>query len=73
MIDSARQNGLLVIFDGKRNDIGSTAVAYAKESWATAKRLAGRRPDRQPLSGRRQSRPFIEVAVRTGRRACSCW
>ncbi len=26
----ARQKGLLVIFDGKRNDIGSTAAAYAE-------------------------------------------
>lgn len=26
----ARQRGLLVIFDGKRNDIGSTATAYAE-------------------------------------------
>jgi orotidine-5'-phosphate decarboxylase len=26
----ARQKGLLVIFDGKRNDIGSTAAAYAQ-------------------------------------------
>ena len=29
VIEFARQKGLLVIFDGKRNDIGSTAVAYA--------------------------------------------
>jgi orotidine-5'-phosphate decarboxylase len=30
VIDYARQKGLLVIFDGKRNDIGSTATAYAQ-------------------------------------------
>jgi orotidine-5'-phosphate decarboxylase len=30
VIDYARQNGLLVILDGKRNDIGSTASAYAE-------------------------------------------
>src|SRR3954469_691237 len=29
VIDHARANGLLVILDGKRNDIGSTAAAYA--------------------------------------------
>jgi orotidine-5'-phosphate decarboxylase len=29
-IDYARQQGLLVIADGKRNDIGSTAAAYAR-------------------------------------------
>ncbi len=30
VIDYARQRGLLVILDGKRNDIGSTATAYAR-------------------------------------------
>ena len=30
MIAYAQQKGLLVILDGKRNDIGSTATAYAK-------------------------------------------
>ena len=30
VIDYARQKGLLVILDGKRNDIGSTATAYAR-------------------------------------------
>lgn len=30
VIGYARQSGLLVIFDGKRNDIGSTAKAYAR-------------------------------------------
>lgn len=29
VIDYAKSKGLLVIFDGKRNDIGSTAAAYA--------------------------------------------
>lgn len=30
VVQYARQRGLLVIFDGKRNDIGSTATAYAE-------------------------------------------
>jgi orotidine-5'-phosphate decarboxylase len=30
VIHYARQNGLIVILDGKRNDIGSTAAAYAE-------------------------------------------
>ncbi len=30
VMDYARQQGLLVILDGKRNDIGSTAAAYAR-------------------------------------------
>ena len=29
VVEYARQKGLLVIVDGKRNDIGSTAAAYA--------------------------------------------
>ena len=29
VIDYAQQQGLIVILDGKRNDIGSTATAYA--------------------------------------------
>lgn len=29
-VEHAKKNGLLVIFDGKRNDIGSTAEAYAR-------------------------------------------
>jgi len=29
-VEYAKRNGLLVIFDGKRNDIGSTAEAYAR-------------------------------------------
>ncbi len=30
VVDCARRQGLLVILDGKRNDIGSTAAAYAQ-------------------------------------------
>jgi orotidine-5'-phosphate decarboxylase len=30
IVQYARQLGLLVILDGKRNDIGSTATAYAR-------------------------------------------
>ena len=48
----ARQQGLLVILDGKRNDIGSTAQAYAAAYLGRGQRLAGRRPYGQPLSGR---------------------
>lgn len=32
VLDRAREKGLLTILDGKRNDIGSTAIAYA-EGW----------------------------------------
>ena len=59
-----------MIIDGKRNDIGSTAEAYARGylgkvaiGGAFEPVLAGRRPDRQPLP-RQRRRP----AVRQGRR-----
>ena len=52
-IDYAQQKGLLVILDGKRNDIGSTAAAYADAlSGTRAIGLGRRRADRQSLLGR---------------------
>ncbi|MCP4889034.1 MAG: orotidine-5'-phosphate decarboxylase, partial [Planctomycetaceae bacterium] len=38
VVDHAVERGLLVIMDGKRNDIGSTAMAYAKA-------YLGKKPD----------------------------
>ena len=57
VIAYAQQHGLLVILDGKRNDIGSTATAYAEGMLGPRrpKPLGRRRPDGQPLLGRRQS------------------
>ena len=56
-----------MILDGKRNDIGSTAAAYATGYLGSPalKRLGGRRLDGQPLSGRRQ----LGAVYRRGRRA----
>ncbi len=41
VIDYAQGRGLLVILDGKRNDIGSTATAYAARIWAASRRAPG--------------------------------
>ena len=66
VIRYAREKGLLVVLDGKRNDIGSTAAAYAEGFLGReGEPLGRRRPDRQPLPGRRQP-PAVR---RRGRRA----
>ena len=44
VIRHARSSGLLVVADAKRNDIGSTAEAYAA-AW-----LAGEDPDAAPFA-----------------------
>ena len=64
VIDYARERGLLVILDGKRNDIGSTAAAYAggylggegQSAWqADALTIS-------PYLGADSLQPFIDVA-----------
>ena len=61
----AQQKGLLVIFDGKRNDIGSTAAAYAQGLIGPG----GRSPwgadalTVSPYLGGDSLEPFVEVAV----------
>lgn len=40
----AREPGLLVIADGKRNDIGSTCLAYARAFLGRTDSLEARRP-----------------------------
>ena len=42
VIAHARERGLLVIVDGKRNDIGSTAEAYARAYLGARIALGGR-------------------------------
>jgi orotidine-5'-phosphate decarboxylase len=62
----ARQRGLLVILDGKRNDIGSTASAYAdaylgppdQSAWAADAMTVS------PYLGGDSLEPFVEVAQR---------
>jgi orotidine-5'-phosphate decarboxylase len=60
----ARSRGLLVIFDGKRNDIGSTAEAYAGAylggPWAADAVTVN------PYLGSDGIRPFVAAAARSG-------
>lgn len=67
VIDHAHERGLVVILDGKRNDIGSTAVAYARgylgraeSPWhADALTIS-------PYLGDDSLTPFVEVAQERG-------
>jgi orotidine-5'-phosphate decarboxylase len=66
LIDHATQQGLLVILDGKRNDIGSTAAAYAEGMLGSA----GQSPwgadalTVSPYLGEDSLHPFVETAER---------
>ena len=68
VIDYAHQKGLLVILDGKRNDIGSTAAAYAegylgrgpKSAWGADALTVS------PYLGDDSLTPFVETARRRG-------
>jgi orotidine-5'-phosphate decarboxylase len=70
----AREHGLLTILDGKRNDIASTATAYADAAFAGVE-LAGRRHPVwdadaltiNPYLGRDAVEPFLHSARRDGR------
>ncbi len=64
VIDYARQKGLLVIFDGKRNDIGPTAVAYANGILGAESAWRADALTVSPYLGDDSIEPFIEVAVR---------
>ena len=64
VVDYARENGLLVILDGKRNDIGSTATAYAKgylgsdsSAWGADALTVS------PYLGGDSLDPFVDIAV----------
>jgi len=65
VIQYAQQKGLLVILDGKRNDIGSTAAAYAQGMLGSG----GQSPwgadalTVSPYLGDDSLQPFIDVAV----------
>jgi len=68
VIEYAQGKGLLVILDGKRNDIGSTAAAYARgllgaggqSAWGADALTVS------PYLGDDSLRPFIDVAVERG-------
>jgi orotidine-5'-phosphate decarboxylase len=68
VIAYARQKGLLVIVDGKRNDIGSTATAYAR-AYLGAGAESGCGGDAltvSPYLGDDSLQPFVEAGTRQG-------
>jgi orotidine-5'-phosphate decarboxylase len=67
VIRHARDNGLLVILDGKRNDIGSTATAYADAYLgATQSAWGADALTVSPYLGDDSLTPFVEVASERG-------
>lgn len=68
VIAAARDAGLLVILDGKRNDIGSTAAAYA-DAYLGPSPLSAWGADAltvSPYLGADSLDPFVDVAVERG-------
>lgn len=66
VIAYARQRGLIVVLDGKRNDIGSTAIAYA-EGYLGAEQESPWAADAltvSPYLGEDSLSPFVDVARR---------
>ena len=57
----ARQRGLLVILDGKRNDIGSTAAAYARAFLGQASAWGADALTVSPYLGADSIEPFVET------------
>jgi orotidine-5'-phosphate decarboxylase len=68
VIHYARQRELLVIIDGKRNDIGSTATAYAEGYLGDEQHSAwaGDALTVSPYLGEDSLSPFVETAGRRG-------
>jgi len=66
VIQYALQRGLLVIFDGKRNDIGSTATAYAQGILGNGSAWGADALTVSPYLGDDSLRPFVDVAIRRG-------
>jgi orotidine-5'-phosphate decarboxylase len=62
----ARRRGLLVIVDGKRNDIGSTATAYADGFLGPESAWGGDALTVSPYLGDDSLRPFVDVAQARG-------
>ena len=59
----ARQKGLLVILDGKRNDIGSTATAYAQGFLGPDSPWGADALTVSPYLGDDSLQPFVDVAA----------
>ncbi|ORB86741.1 orotidine-5'-phosphate decarboxylase [Mycobacterium kansasii] len=65
-IAALRANGVLVLADAKRGDIGSTMAAYAA-AWAADSPLAADAVTASPYLGFGSLRPLLEVATAHGR------
>ena len=63
VVDYARRQGLLVILDGKRNDIGSTAAAYAQGCLGQQSAWGADALTVSPYLGDDSLQPFVNVAV----------
>ncbi len=61
VISHARKNGLIVILDGKRNDIGSTATAYAKAYLGESSSWGADALTVSPYLGDDSLKPFVDV------------
>lgn len=70
-IAALRANGVLVLADAKRGDIGSTMAAYAA-AWTGDSPLAVDAVTASPYLGFGSLRPLLEVAAAHDR-GCSCW
>ena len=66
IIRYAKQQGLLVIFDGKRNDIGSTAEAYAAGILGAESAWGADALTVSPYLGDDSIEPFVKTAVDRG-------
>jgi orotidine-5'-phosphate decarboxylase len=61
VVQHARDSGLLVILDGKRNDIGTTATAYAEAYLGATSNWGGDALTVSPYLGDDSLTPFVEV------------
>jgi len=64
VIDHARRQGLLAILDGKRNDIASTATAYAEAYLGESSAWRADALTVSPYLGEDSLSPFVETACR---------
>ena len=66
VVQYARSRGLLVVLDGKRNDIGSTASAYADAYLGESSVWQSDALTVSPYLGDDSLTPFVDVAARRG-------
>ena len=66
VVKYARQKGLLVVLDGKRNDIGSTATAYADAYLGSTSVWGADALTVSPYLGRDSIEPFVDVCDARG-------